>query len=264
MGHPKKNEFCLKKNSSITYRKFDFTAKDGLKLKGINYEPTINPKGTILACHYLGGSKEAIFPFFESLIQAGFRVISFDFRNHGESGDDSRIQYSLENDFIALIETIKKMGIEGPFGIMGFSMGSVPALLAMHRYSDVKVVVVDSGPLILVKKYFQYVLDNKGITNPLVRFLFLSLYLYYGGYLKMANKTKKILKELKGKPVLFIHGDKDNIIAIENAELAFELLKSNHAMLWRVPNSRHLTNKYIKSGEYEKRVLDFFNTYLRA
>ena len=75
----------------------------------------------------------------------------------------------------------------------------------------------------------------------------------------MAKKTIRLLKELKGKPVLMIHGDKDNIISIDNAKLAYEILSSSEASLWCVPRSRHLTNKHLKPKEYDERIVAFFN-----
>ncbi len=56
-----------------------------------------------------------------------------------------------------------------------------------------------------------------------------------------------------------IHGEKDNIISIDNPKFAYELLKSNEASIWCVPRSRHLTNKHLKPKEYDERIVEFFN-----
>jgi len=234
-------------------------AHDGVKLAGIDYQPKIACKGTILACHFLGGSKEAILMFVDSLIMNGYRVLSFDSRNHGESDTYKGIKTFLITDFAAFYEHVKKMGIEGPFGIIGFSMGVSQALWATHKYNDVLAVITDSGPMLYVKEYFNYILDYQKIENPIHRLIFLYLFLHYAGFSKMAKDTVKSLKELKGKPVLMIHGEKDNIISIDNSKLAYELLKSKNASIWCVSRSRHLTNKYLKPREYDERIVEFFN-----
>lgn len=262
LSHPIKYEYSLKSDVTFTYSKFNIKTKDNVNLKGIDYRPEKKEQGTILVCHYLGGSKEAILPFIEPLLQMGLRVLSFDFRNHGESDLIKQTKYYLEKDFDSFFDEVKSRGIKGPFGTMGFSMGATSALYALNKYSEVKATIVDSGPLLHVKEYFKYVLDNKNITNPICRFFFLAIYLYHVGFAKMSRNTIKFLKESKGKSVLFIHGEKDNIITINNSEIAYELLKSENASFWKVPNSRHLTNRYICKLEYENRITDFFASNL--
>ena len=142
---------------------------------------------------------------------------------------------------------------------MGFSMGATQAFWMLSKYNDIKAAIIDSGPLLYVKKYFIYVLDNKKIKNPISRIMFLFIFLHYIGFSKMAKRTQKLLRDLKEKPVLMIHGEKDNIITTNNPKLAFELLNSNKASIWLVPHSRHLTNKYLKPKEYDERIVAFFD-----
>ena len=259
LTHPIKYGYDNRLGIPYTYKKFDFMTRDGVKLSGVDYQPKTACAGTILVCHFLGGSKEAILMFVDTLLMNGYRVLSFDNRNHGESETVKGIKASLHIDFTAFYEKIKSMKIEGPFGIMGFSMGASQALWAMHKYDDVQAVITDSGPLLYVKKYFNYVLDEKKVMNPIRRAIFLFIFLHYVGFSRMAKKTIKLLKKLKGKPVLMIHGEKDNIISINNAQFAYELLKSSAASIWCVPRSRHLTNKHVKSKEYDERIVEFFD-----
>lgn len=263
LTHPQKHKSNLNLKIPFTYKKFEFTTKDGVKLIGIDYQPKTVCRGTILVCHFLGGSKEDILMFVDFLIMHGYRVISFDNCNHGESETVNKIKFSLEEDFTAFYEKIKSMNIKGPFGIMGFSMGASLALWALDKYDDIEVAVTDSGPLLYVKTYFNYVLDNKKIKNPVCRAMFLFVFLYYIGFSKMAKKTIKLLQRLNGrKKVFLIHGERDNIISVDNAKYAYELLKSNKASVWYVPQSRHLTNKHIKPKEYEERIAEFFDKNL--
>ena len=259
LTHPRKYKYDINLKIPYTYKKFEFMTHDGVKLAGIDYLPKAGIIGTILVCHFLGGSKEAILTFVDSLLKNGYRVISFDYRNHGESETCKGIKISLQKDFAAFYEKIKSMGIEGPFGIMGFSMGASQALWGMDRYSDIQAAITDGGPLLYVKKYFNYVLDDKRVKNPVRRATFLFIFLHYVGFSRMAKSTIKLIKKLKGKPVLMIHGEKDNIITVDNPILAYELLKSNKASMWLVPRSRHLTNKHLDTKEYDERITEFFH-----
>ena len=259
LTHPVKYKYNNNLKIPYTYKKFEFITRDGIKLLGIDYQPKTTCKGTVLVCHFLGGSKEAILMFVDSLLMNGYRIISFDNRNHGESETCKGIKTYLHTDFIAFYEKIKSMGIEGPFGVMGFSMGVSQALWAVNKCSDVKAVITDSGPLLYVKEYFKYVLNDKKIKDPIRRAIFLFIFLHYVGFARMAKKTIKLIKSLKDKPVLLIHGEKDNIISTANPRLAYELLRSGDASIWLVPRSRHLTNKHLKPKEYDERIVEFFN-----
>ncbi|SCY70603.1 alpha/beta hydrolase [Alkaliphilus peptidifermentans] len=246
-------------NTLVSNKKFDFKSNTGLKLKAIEYLPALMPRGTIIAFHYLGGSKESIFPYLEFLIAGGYRVISFDFPNHGESDSQVTTKFTLDKDAFMLMEKIKEMGIGGPYGVMGLSMGATAALAVYEGYPEIKGAVIDSGPLIYVREYFDYVLNIKGIKNPLCRFFFKVLYLHLVGFKSMSENTLKSLKKLKGRPIFFIQAEKDTTIPIRNALKAFQLVKSDKAMFWSVPKSRHLTILSQNSKEYKKRVLDFFD-----
>ncbi len=259
LTHPIKYRYHNNLKLPYTYKKFEFMTHDGVKLAGIDYQPKTACKGIILVCHFLGGSKEAILMFVDSLLMNGYRIISFDNRNHGESETVKGIKVSLQTDFDAFYKKLKSMGIKGPFGVMGFSMGASLALWAMSEYNDVQAVITDSGPLLYVKKYFNYVLNDKKIKNPIRRSIFLFIFLHYVGFSRMAKRTIKVLKNLKGRPVLMIHGEKDNIITVDDPKLAYKLLESDKASIWFVPRSRHLTSKHLKPKEYDERIVEFFN-----
>ena len=259
LTHPVKYKYDNLLKIPYAYKKFEFMTCDGVKLVGIDYKPRTACKGTILVCHFLGGSKEAILMFIDSLLINGYRVLSFDNRNHGESETVKGIKNSLITDFTAFYEKIKSMRIEGPFGIIGFSMGASQALWAISKYSDIQAVITDSGPMLYVKNYFNYILDDRKIKNPIRRFIFLYIFLHYVGFKKLAQDIIKLLENLKEKPVLLIHGERDNIISIDNSKLVCERLNSKKASLWSVPRSRHLTNRYINQKEYDERIVEFFN-----
>lgn len=260
--HPVRRKYDIKSKVPFTYNKFAFTARDGVILSGIEIIPEVAYKGTIIICHYLGGSKDAVVGYADSLICDGYRLVGFDNRNHGESEDGKGVKSPLEADFDAFFKKITSMNITGPFGIMGFSMGATQAIWAMANYKDIKAAIIDSGPLLHVRKYFNYVLDDMKIANWVCRNIFLHIFLYYVGFDRMARECMEMLRKLKGQPVFIIYGSRDTIVPPENSELAYELIKSDKAVLWRVSNSRHLTCKTLVPEEYDRRVTGFFNENL--
>ena len=261
-SHPKKSKPIHLRNIPYRYREFDFQSQDKLKISAIEYIPKQNPKGTIIACHYLGGSKTSIYTYIEPLLEAGYTVVSFDYPNHGESESRKSNKYTLEDDMKRFILKLKALEIQGPYGTMGFSMGATIAISAVDVLPEIKAIVVDSGPLIFVRDYFEYVLKNKNIKNKIERIVFLFFYLYIIGFYKMSRRMIKRLKEIKGIPILIIHSKKDKIISYKNARYAYDLVGSENSKLITVQKAHHLTNKVILGDKYDEAVLKFFEKWL--
>lgn len=138
-------------------------------------------------------------------------------------------------------------------------MGATNVIYSLVKYDDIKIGIIDSGPLLDVKSYFTYVLNDRQIKNIVVRKFFVFLFLYIVKFQKMKNDTLKDLERISDKRLLFIHGNRDNIININNAYKAIEHLKYGYSRLVEVPNSRHLTNCFILKEKYYQLIKDFIN-----
>lgn len=78
LGHPPVNKGWPVEDIPFRTEHFFFSSADGLELAAIQYHPNGPPKGVILACHYLGGSKQSIFPLYR--FSAGAWIYSGGFR----------------------------------------------------------------------------------------------------------------------------------------------------------------------------------------
>lgn len=261
-SHPKKSKLYSLESIPFKTNKFYFLSKDNITLSAIEYIPNQPSQGTILACHYLGGSKSSIYSYIEPLLYNGFTVVAFDYPNHGESMDRKGNKYTLEDDMKRFILTIKERGMKGPYGTMGFSMGATIALSATDYLPEIKAIIVDSGPLIFVYDYFNYVLKNKKVKNKIVKIVFLFFYLYVIGFYKMSKRMIKRFYRIKGRPILIIHSKKDKTISYKNAEYTYKLLKSKNAKLISVEKAHHLTNRIILGNVYDEMIVNFFKKWL--
>ncbi len=261
LGHPPRNTKGIENEEEFKTEEFTFHS-NGLRLSAIKYYPNTESKGTIIACHYLGGSKYSIYPYIVALLRSGYMVTAFDYPNHGQSAGRKSSRYTLDNDLRRFIEALKIQGVPGPYGGIGFSMGASLILNAARQLPQMKAVVVDSGPLIYVRKYFLYVLNNRRIRKRIARLCFLVTYLFFIGFYRMSRRTRKHLKKLKGLPVLFIHGEKDRIIPIENAYRAYRWIRSENSRFIRQPRAHHMTNCAVMGEEYGRLLTGFFDTWL--
>lgn len=260
--HPKRVSASTMEEIPYKTKQFSFCSRDGILLAAVEWLPKQKIKGTIIACHYLGGSKNAIYPYIEPLLKVGYRVTAFDYPNHGESMDRKSIKYDLEEEMKLFICKIKELGMEGPYAAIGFSMGASLALSTTVFCKEIKVVVVDSGPLVFVKEYVEYVMRNKKTKNYIEKIAFLFFYFYIVGFRKMSKKIKKRVKEYFELPVLIIHGKRDQIIPVRNTEYLYEKLDLAKSKRVLVDRSHHLTNRILLGEKYDKMTVEFITKNL--
>lgn len=260
--HPKRVAVSTMDKIPYEKKRFSFRSRDGILLAAVEWLPNQKIKGTVIACHYLGGSKNAIYPYIEPLLKAGYRVTAFDYPNHGESMDRKSIKYDLEEEMKRFFCKIKELGMEGPYAAIGFSMGASLALSAAVFCKDIKAVVVDSGPLIFVKEYVEYVMRNKKTKNYIEKMAFLFFYFYIVGFQKMSIKMKKRVKEYFKLPILIIHGKRDQTIPIRNTEYLYGQLDLTKSKRVLVDRSHHLTNRVLLGEKYDKMIVEFITENL--
>ena len=261
-GHPKRAAPAEMRNIPWRTRCFHFSSGDGLPLAAIQYFPRGEAKGTIIACHYLGGSKTSVYSYIEPLLKAGYTIAAFDYPNHGGSGDRRGIRYSLEDDMKRFVCRIREIGLPEPYGTIGFSMGATIAFSAADNLPELRAVVVDSGPMIFVRDYFRYVLNNKQVRNPLERSVFLFLYLHVVGFSRMQKRTVERLKRMRALPTMLIHSKTDRIIPYRDAVYAHSLLNPETAELITVEKAHHLTNRVVMGETYDALVVGFFDRWM--
>lgn len=260
--HPKRAVVSELEGIPYKRNKFSFVSKGGVTLSAEEWLPNTEIRGTIIACHYLGGSKNAIYPYAEPLLKEGFRVTAFDYPNHGESMDRKGLQYDLEEDMRLFISKIKERGIHGPYGVLGLSMGASLALSTVSLCDEVRAVIVDSGPLIFVKEYVDYVLWTKKIKNPIEKWFFTFFYLYVVGFRRGGRKLRQRIEHYEKLPILIIHGKRDHTIAPRNAEYLYGRLSKESARIVLVEGAHHLTNRIVLGIKYDEMIVDFLKKNL--
>ena len=105
-----------------------FTAPDGVLLHGRLFGNG-NP-GVVLA-HMDRADQRSWQPFAETLADAGYTALTFDFRGHGKSGGRKEIE-KIHLDMEAAVQAMRDRGTRGIF-LMGASMGGTAALKVAAR-----------------------------------------------------------------------------------------------------------------------------------
>jgi dienelactone hydrolase len=129
------------------------TAGDGVQLKGTLYSPG-KPGPAVLLLHQCDGDRTAWDPLATALTNAGFYVLTFDFRGYGESGavNDPQARRALmaqkwPGDVEAAFAILQaEAGVDRTrIAVGGASCGAAQAALLASKRTGVKALVLLSG-----------------------------------------------------------------------------------------------------------------------
>jgi len=236
---------------------------DGLSMPYRLIHPP-QPKGLIVTCHGYWGSKAQPEAVAQILVRAGYAVILWDLRGHGEH-PGRRCTWGRDEveDILRLVEQLQHDAAWGrlPVGMLGYSMGGAVALLAMARTERLRVGVVDSTYArlgSLLRRYLRRIhhlpawpfghLACLGVSwrlrTPLARL-----------------DPLTVVPFTAPRPLLLIHGDSDQSVPVAEAWQLCHAWPGPKAF-WRMASSDHMQMQERYRPAYERKVTAFFDRHL--
>ncbi|HLT58178.1 MAG: alpha/beta fold hydrolase [Limnochordales bacterium] len=251
----------------LDYEAVAFPAPDGLTLRGW-YLPAADSPYTIIMAHgYTSNRLQPSLPGLElarSLVAAGFNVLMFDFRNHGESeGHVTTLGYREAQDIHGAVEWLKGQRAQQAqgIGLIGFSMGAATAILAAADEPRIAAVVADS-PFSDLRAYLT---DNMPVWTglPPVPFTWLIMTLLPPliGLDTDAVSPLAAVPRLP-QPLLLIHTDGDDVIPARESQRLAAAGHPDRTQLWLASGPGHVGARRADPAAYDARVIDFFRTHL--
>lgn len=244
--------------------------KGELALKGWYFEVKGSRKTIILAHGYaknrLQFGEETIH-IIKSFLDEGYNVLTFDFRNCGESeGNITTVGLKEKDDLLGAVEYAKNKGSE-KIVLMGFSMGASTSILVAAENKDVDAVIADS-PFSDLTHYLEENINvwSKLPSIPFNQTTLLAIKMLTGIDTKKVS-PQKVITLVSPTPVLLIHSKDDNKIPYTNSQSLLEgYYKANvkgsntgSAHLWETIGVGHVGSYRSYPEEYIKRVIDFLN-----
>lgn len=246
--------------------KFDpvsFSTSDGETIQGwFLYGSTGSP--LVVACHGVGTNREDLRGVTRFLSQAGFNVLAFDFRAHGESTG-----YKTTFGFREALDVRAAVRYAGAnyrrqfssVGVYAISMGSAAAIMAARDLPEVKAFVFDS-PFArladLVDGQFTHWPSMAGRVFAWLARFYGSLFI---GTSAAGVAPQAYAKDLGTRPVLVFHGDRDTLIPIEQGRQLFGQIPGPKEFV-ETRGAEHVQSYAVMGRAYEKKVVNFFRTHL--
>lgn len=238
------------------YETVSLTSSDGLSLHA-NYYPAANISHyyAILVHGYTGSRKEML-PYAVAYAERGYNLLIPDLRAHGESeGRYIGMGWLDRMDLIQWIDCILEWDADAEIVLHGVSMGAATVLMTTGEDlpCQVKAIVADCA-YTSAWDLFSRLLGGMdwpilNTANVLVRGL--------AGYdLHQASPLEQV--QTAKVPILFIHGDADELIPVDMARQLFDACSAEKKLLI-VENAAHAKSMYEATELYFKTVFDFIN-----
>jgi pimeloyl-ACP methyl ester carboxylesterase len=228
--------------------------------------PAPRPSDVVVVLgHGLGGNSGTVMPLARTLHDAGYHVLAFDLRNHGDTPDDGLLRgqsprYGTDHHRVVL--SLKERPELGDFRVacVGLSMSAWTSLEVARLEPDlVRAVVCDSGPQLDLVGALGRTFDV--IRGTLPRYLqgpvmsAIARYSYQRAarfFLRPAPWPRDLGDH--SIRVLFIAGELDPIDRPDDVRAQLDHYPK--AEVWFVPRCGHVQAHVLAADEYGKRVLD--------
>lgn len=267
-------------DAGMSYEDVEFPARDGLRLSGWFIPAASAPAATVIVLHTWAGSRLGedatsllanisgalpidLLRFAHALHTAGYNVLSFDLRNHGQSAGSNAITFGLQesNDLLGALDWLQQRGAidSSRVGVVGFSLGANALLYALPQTKSVAaaVAVQPTSPRLFARRYAADLLGPLGtlalaVTSAL-----------YGLSARISLDAIEPVFAAAGAgdtPVLYVQGKGDRWGSVSNVAHMASQTPNAVSPLFVDGNHRYAGYRYVV--DHPEVILDFFSPLL--
>ncbi len=190
---------------------------------------------------------DEISPFYH---QKKMNLVVADYRGYGNSTGTPTLSDLVRDAqliFEGVTQELTRRNLESALWVMGRSLGSISALeLAYHHPQRMKGVIIESGFPSVMRIMFHLGVPSVGM-----------------GLEKIDQECIERLRKIF-LPALILHGEKDNLVPLQNAKEIYESLGSSHKRLLVIPSATHNDIMLIGFKNYFKAIEEFVHSSVLA
>jgi len=238
-----------------SYETIKLTSKDGTVLAGWYVPPTNG--AAVIMLHGLGINRIMMVAYARSLLQAGYGVLMYDLRAHGNSEGRlfARSQEGVDDVLTAVAFLTKRKEVTAAgIGIVGISIGGLFALQAAARTVAIRSVFVEgASPAVFADLPKAETIWQQ--LSLLLEWLYLKATDIFTRKPHLpANLT--VIPKLSPRAVLFVStGRGSERRLIQNYVAA----AGDPKTWWEIPEARHSEGRLARPEAYDQKLLSFFD-----
>lgn len=199
--HPTRHK--LKRKPTLPVEAVRFQG-DGVTLEGWSFHTgAAHPRGTVVYLHGVADNRGSSSGIADHFVPAGFDVVAYDSRAHGDStGDACTYGFHEKTDLARVLDKLARP----PFVVMGTSMGAavglqaaaedkrIAGVIAIASFSDLRTAATERAPFFASQGNIEEAFRLAGET----------------AHFRVDDVSPVAAAPRISAPVLLIHGDKDN------------------------------------------------------
>ena len=253
---------AIQKLENISFEVLSIMSDDGLKLTGRLYKTTSKQcKGLIYCLHGFNSNPLRVYAYITPyLLEDGWDCLLVSARAHADSegkwsGFSCLEQEDVRCWLIKLVQQYKTIYLYGQ------SMGAATMALAASKTlpPQVKGVIFDCGFSAPIDVILSKVPSKaKALSYPM--FIFADMFARMIGhfsFLSKKNQAKNTIQNAK-VPFLFIHGDSDEVVPVEEGYIMDKVCPTPHT-LNIFTGAEHMASIYLEPDRYLSLVKNFIN-----
>jgi pimeloyl-ACP methyl ester carboxylesterase len=244
----------------LDYENIQFSSRgESTPLSGWFLPSGQSVKTVIFAHGYSMNRSQHTLPALElakSLVEAGYQVVLFDFRNSGSSGGKvTSVGEYEKNDLLGAIDWVKA-NHPSQINLLGYSMGGTAAILAAAEEPSVQAVISDSA----FSHLKCYLYDHLPTWSHLWKYPFTPLIMNILPVLTGLHPAKvdamSAVDRIYPRPILFIHSIDDLDIPSANSERMW-LKHPDQFEFWKTSKAGHVGTYNLEPIQYTAHILEF-------
>lgn len=246
-----------------TMENAEITSFDGLKLRA-KYRLQEKPvHDWVISIHGYKDSHKFMLPYGAAFYERGYHVLLPDDRGHGESeGRYIGMGWLDKEDIVKWIQWIVNRDDKAQIILHGISMGGAAVMMTSGENPDHVAGYIEDCGYTSVWDIFACVM-KRDYHLPAFPILHCSRMIskMRVGYDFIEASCLEQLKKCK-KPMLFIHGEKDDFVPVEMGYQAYEAF-TGEKELYIAKNARHAKSMDVNADTYFRKIFDFIDTRIK-
>jgi pimeloyl-ACP methyl ester carboxylesterase len=225
--------------------------------------PAAAPADVVVIGHGIRRDSGSVMGLAKRLHDAGYHVLTFDMRNHGESAQDHLLRgqsplTGIDHHRVVQYAAGRPEAAGRKIALIGFSMTSWTAMWAARREPDlVRAVICDSGPSMDMIRTMGRTYDvarpkmPRLLRGPILFRIGKSSFTRASAFFFQLSEWPQLLPD-PSVPVLFIVGDRDPVVRPDDVRT--QMTHYPGSTLWVVPRGSHTTSVVVEPEEFVRRV----------